>query len=229
MKPTLAFDVYGTLIDTNGVITKLEAYMPQKIAHDFAQTWRQTQLAYSFRRGLMKDYVDFSVCTRQALDYSCDVYKISLTQEAKNALIHTYKTLPAFADVKESLTQLKQEGYRLFAFSNGKAGDLAALLQHAQIHNAFLDIISLEDIKTYKPDTQAYAYFLKQSKAKSEEAWLISSNPFDIIGATSAGFQSAWVQRSDEQIYDPWDIPPTITIKNLAMLSQKIAAHQRQE
>ena len=66
MATTLAFDVYGTLINTHGVVSLLENMIGDN-AHAFSTTWREKQLEYSFRRGLMQNYVLFSVCTEQAL------------------------------------------------------------------------------------------------------------------------------------------------------------------
>jgi 2-haloacid dehalogenase len=57
---------------------------------------------------------------------------------------------------------------------------------------------------------------------EKENAWLVSSNSFDVIGAISAGMKAAWVQRSQEAIFDPWDIEPTITISSLLKLREKI-------
>jgi 2-haloacid dehalogenase len=34
--------------------------------------------------------------------------------------------------------------------------------------------------------------------------------------------KSVWVQRSPEAIFDPWEIEPTIIIKSLTTLSEKI-------
>ena len=50
---TLAFDVYGTLIDTQGVTVILEQFLGDR-AFEFSRTWREKQLEYSFRRGLMQ-------------------------------------------------------------------------------------------------------------------------------------------------------------------------------
>ena len=62
MSTTLGFDVYGTLIDTQGALSSLENMIPDK-AKNFSQTWREKQLEYSFRRGLMQNYANFGVCT----------------------------------------------------------------------------------------------------------------------------------------------------------------------
>ena len=67
MSVTLAFDVYGTLIDTHGIISILHELIGDK-AKDFSKTWRAKQLEYSFRRGLMQNYENFSVCTSQEHD-----------------------------------------------------------------------------------------------------------------------------------------------------------------
>ena len=48
---TIAFDVYGTLIDTDGVVSQLREWIGSQ-ADVFSQTWRSKQLEYSFRRGL---------------------------------------------------------------------------------------------------------------------------------------------------------------------------------
>ena len=47
-----------------------------------SRSWRQKQLEYSFRRGLMRDYCDFSVCTRQALVFACREHAVAIGEEA---------------------------------------------------------------------------------------------------------------------------------------------------
>jgi len=67
MKRVLAFDIYGTLIDTQGVVTLLVDILGDEKAMLFSETWRLKQLEYSYRRGLMKQYKKFSICTEEAL------------------------------------------------------------------------------------------------------------------------------------------------------------------
>lgn len=65
----LGFDVYGTLVDPLTLADPLRALVGEH-AVLFAELWQRKQLEYSFRRGLMRRYVDFDVCTRQALRYT---------------------------------------------------------------------------------------------------------------------------------------------------------------
>jgi 2-haloacid dehalogenase len=222
MAITLAIDVYGTLIDPHGVVVELEKYVGGK-APEFSRIWREKQLEYSFRRGLMQNYENFGVCTSHALDYTNSFFKNPLSQQAKEALLNAYKTLPAFDDVKEGLIRAKESGFRLFAFSNGIADAVDSLLTTACIRDLFLDVVSVDELKSFKPNPAVYSHFLRKSGSVGANAWLISSNPFDVIGAISSGMHAAWVQRSPETLFDPWGIEPTITVSSLTGLAEKIS------
>lgn len=221
MATTLAFDVYGTLINTQGVLSLLSEMLGTK-AEPFSNTWRAKQLEYSFRRGLMQNYVPFSVCTQQALDYSCAAHNVSLGDEQKTQLLGLYTRLPCFDDVKAGLETLKGQGYRLFAFSNGEKQTVNELLQHAKIADYFEGIVSADDIKTFKPNPAIYSYFLREAQATGSDTWLISSNSFDVIGARSHGMHAAWIKRSANAIFDPWEIAPTVTANNLIDLNTQL-------
>ena len=221
MATTLAFDVYGTLIDTHGVLAALDGLVGEQ-AKAFSQTWRDKQLEYSFRKGLMQNYETFAVCTSQALDYTCACYGADLNDGQKQELMAIYRVLPAFDDVQEGLQRLAAAGFRLYAFSNGAADALEVLLRNAGIRDLFLGVVSVDDIKSFKPNPAVYSHFLRKAKATGSEAWLISSNSFDVIGAMSAGMRSAWVKRSPEAVFDPWGLEPTLTVGSLLELEKKI-------
>jgi len=218
MALTLAFDVYGTLIDTHGVVAALQEMVGDQ-AQAFSQTWRDKQLEYSFRRGLMQNYQTFAVCTRQSLDYTCAVYQTPLSAEQKQQLLDSYRVLPAFADAPAALKQLRTAGVRQFAFSNGSAEAVEMLLVTAGIRDLFDGVVSCDDLRSFKPNPAVYAHFLRQAETSGDAAWMISGNPFDVIGARSAGMQAAWVKRSPAAVFDPWGIEPTLTAASLVELA----------
>ncbi|MEE3625845.1 haloacid dehalogenase type II [Nitrospirillum sp. BR 11752] len=222
MTVTLAFDVYGTLIDTQGLVTMLRGMVGDKAA-EFSRTWRERQLEYTFRRALMQNYVPFSACTAQALDHTCALYKTPLGPDQRTALLDAYRTLPAFSDVADGLALLRAAGFRLYAFSNGTAEAVRTLLDAAGVADLFLDIVSTDDLRSFKPNPAVYSHFLRMAGATGAETWLVSSNPFDVIGALSAGWRAAWVKRSPDALFDPWGIPPTATVPDLRHLAAAIA------
>lgn len=214
---TLAFDVYGTLIDTAGVYVALEQLVNNQ-ACLFMNTWRAKQLEYTFRRGLMQNYVDFSTCTRQSLEYTCKYLSIDLSEDEKTKLMQEYNALPAFPDVKVGIDKLKELKCQMFAFSNGKTDSVQKVLQNAGIDHYFDGVISVDEIKSYKPNPAVYAYFLRKSKSITSNTWLISSNPFDVTGAVSNGIRSVWIKRSPNAIFDPWEVEPTAIAESMTDL-----------
>lgn len=211
MALTLGFDVYGTLIDTAGVSAALLPIAGER-APEFARRWRDKQLEYSFRRGLMGDYVSFAECTRQALAHTADSFGIGLTPGQQQGLMEAYGRLPAFADAASSLRRLSASGHRLYAFSNGQAAAVHELLERAGLLQHFRDIVSVEEVRSFKPDPAVYRRFLQRTGSAPDAAWLISANPFDVIGAAALGLRTAWVQRSSAQPFDPWGVTPDLTL-----------------
>lgn len=202
MAQTLAFDVYGTLIDTAGVVRQLST-MVGEAAPAFSQRWREKQLEYSFRRGLMGAYRDFSVCTHDALTFVSSEMSLPLTDEQVDLLMACYRQLPAFEDARRALPKLQALGHRIYAFSNGLAEDVAALLRYAAIDHLFLDIISADEIHTFKPDPAIYRHFSARCEMPVQRCWLISSNAFDVLGAAAVGFKTAWIRRNPTTSFDP--------------------------
>lgn len=221
MSLTLGFDIYGTLIDPHGVVVQLSGVLGDR-ANDFSQVWRQKQLEYTFRRGLMRRYENFSVCTRDALDYTDLLMQTRLDDATKQSLLQSYRVLPAYEDVKQSLQVVSDKGYRLFALSNGLADAVQQLLEHAQIDHFFEGVVSVDSIQTYKPNPDVYHHFVETTNSELEQCWLVSSNAFDVIGAVSVGMKAAWLKRFDEMVFDPSEFQPSVTIRSLVDLASEI-------
>ncbi len=222
MRVILGFDVYGTLIDTAGIASALQKHAGER-ASEFAAVWRDKQLEYSFRRGLMQNYRPFTACTGDALEYACRFTGVDIPVQGKEDLMAAYTKLPPFADAVEALPRLQKAEYGLFAFSNGPAEDLTVLLENAGLLNFFQDVVSTDEMKSFKPNPAVYAHFLRRSSATGKTAWLVSGNPFDVIGALSAGINGAWVKRSAVAVFDPWEFEPTVEISALTELGPAIA------
>ena len=222
MPATLALDIYGTLIDPLAVKTALVAHVGDE-AGAFAETWRSKQLEYSFRRGLMGAYRNFTQVTRAALDFACEAHGASIEDNARITLMNHYRTLDAFPDVAPALTALQQKGVALHAFSNGVADDITALLEHAGLDDRVSSIVSADEVQTFKPDPRFYAHFLQRTGATAATTWLVSSNPFDVIGAAACGWNTVWVKRDPNAVFDPWEYVPEAIISNLMELPSLLA------
>ncbi|MBO6848942.1 MAG: haloacid dehalogenase type II [Marinobacter sp.] len=216
----LAFDVYGTLVDPMGMADLLT-----QDAGDTAQTvsslWREKQLEFSFRRGLMRVYEDFGVCTRQALRYAMASHQLGLASDREDELMAAYLSLPAFDDALPVLKAL-QGRYPLFAFSNGSYPALEKVLGHNGLLDQFEGLVSVDDIKSFKPDPAVYAYARRATGAWDEPLCLVSSNAWDVIGARAAGLKAVWVQRDPNKVFEDWGIKPSAVIQSLSELPKAL-------
>ena len=222
MTVALAFDIYGTLIDPHGVVEQLREHVGER-APQFSQVWRDKQLEYTWRRGLMRRYQDFGVCTRQALDYADTLLGSGLDDAAKMALMQAYRVLPAYPDVAANLESLRADSRRLYAFSNGTADMVSAVLEHAGIERLFDGVVSVDVLQTFKPDPAVYAHVVEVADVEPGQCWLVSSNGFDVIGAVAAGMRAAWLRRGGQVVFDPWGIEPDAVISSLDELPQILA------
>ncbi|WP_029331891.1 haloacid dehalogenase type II [Exiguobacterium oxidotolerans] len=189
----LVFDVYGTLFDVHAVKVKAEELYPEHGA-DISQVWRQKQLEYSFLRQLNGQYVPFSQVTRDALRYALLQLKLHVTEENIAALMEAYLELSHYEEVEAVLHEMS--GKQLAVFSNGSHDMLDPLIEQSGLESLFDHIISVDDIKQYKPTPAAYMHALNTLGLKREEVLFMSSNGWDITGAKSFGFRTAWINRS---------------------------------
>jgi 2-haloacid dehalogenase len=217
----LAFDVYGTLIDPFYMEEHLRQAFGEK-AKEATELWRAKQIEYSFRRALMKKYLPFDVCTAQALRFVSAHLGISLSEEAQANLMSKYPQLPAYQDVTDALGECAAQGFTIAACSNGTESAVRALLRNAGILQYFAKIVSVDPIRTFKPDPAVYEYLVAELQARRDRVWLISSNPFDVIGARACGLRTAWVQRDPKRVFDPWEFQPDLVVNGLAELPAKL-------
>jgi 2-haloacid dehalogenase len=216
----LAFDVYGTLIDP----LRMEDHMRDVFggrAKEAAELWRGKQIEYSFRRALMKKYQNFDVCTAQALRFACVQLGISADEDTLRSLLEKYPQLPAYPDVPGALTELEARGFQLVACSNGTENAVRGLLERAGILTRFSEIVSVDPLRTFKPDPAVYEHLVARVRAEKEMVWLISSNPFDVIGAKACGLRAVWVRRDPSKAFEPWEFEPDLVVPGLAQLPGK--------
>ncbi len=218
----IGFDVYGTLVDPLGISVELRRFVGDD-ADRVAQLWRTTQLEYTWRRSLMGVYEPFSVCTAQALDFAAHSLGHQLAPGVTASILEMYRQLPAFPEAAAGLERIRRAGHRMVAFSNGEAAFVRAVLGNAGLIPMLADVVSVDELKIYKPAPSVYRHLAARMGTEVAVTWLVSSNPFDVIGAKAAGLRAAWVRRNPRAILDPWGIEPDLIVSDLIELSERLA------
>ena len=219
MPHTIGFDIYGTMVDPLEMNEHLRPLVGEGLADRFSELWRNKQIEYAFRRALMRRYEDFDICTKQALVFAAHALGVELSEENQEKLVEEYQNLRPFPDVVPGLEAMREGGHALVAFSNGVEATTRTLMERAGILLHLESIISADDLKTFKPDPQVYLYLAGRLQRRPEETWLVSSNPFDVIGAKASGLKAAWVRCSPDVQFDPWGIEPDLIVPDLQALA----------
>ena len=215
----IGFDVYGTLVDPLGIGTALKRMVGDD-ADRVAQLWRTTQLEYTWRRSLMGTYEPFSVCTAQALDFATRSLGHQLAPGATADLLELYAHLPAFPEAAAGLERIRRAAHRMVAFSNGEVAAVRMVLTNAGLLPLLEDVVSVDEVKIYKPAPSVYRHLAARVGSAIGDTWLVSSNPFDVIGAKAAGLRAAWVSRNPRANLDPWGLAPDLIVSDLVELSE---------
>ena len=221
MPEVIGFDIYGTLVDPLDMDEHLGEIVEEGAAR-FSALWREKQIEYTWRRGLMREYADFGVCTRQALDFAALSFGLELSDDGRERLVQEYQNLRPFKDVLPGLKRLRSEGHTLVAFSNGVEETARVLLERGGVLDHLEDVFSVDDLGTFKPDPEVYRHLARRLGRPVGETWLVSSNGWDVIGAKSAGLRAAWVRRNPETIYDPWGVEPDLVVEDLEQLAGRL-------
>jgi len=208
------FDAYGTLFDVNSAAVKCKEKLGNRW-ENFANAWRTTQLEYTWLRSLMKKHKNFWEITEDSLDHAMETFKIK--KEMRNELLNLYKKLSPYPEVKDCLEELKSKKIKIAILSNGTPDLLEELVRSNNIQNYFDDIMSIESVGIYKPDSKVYEMPIKKYDCKPENICFMSSNTWDVSGGGVFGYNAVWVNRFNK-VFDKLSYKPKFVINSLNQL-----------
>jgi 2-haloacid dehalogenase len=209
------FDAYGTLFDVHAAIARHAAAAGPQAAR-FSEIWRSKQLEYAWTMTLAGQYADFWTLTEQALDYAF-ARVTSVDRALRPKLLEAYLRLDAFADAADALARLKSQGVRLAILSNGTPRMLDATVEASGIASLLDAVFSVDTVRLYKPRPEVYALVTDGLGLAAQDIVFVSSNRWDVMGATAFGFRSVWVNRGN-QPDEYCERPPARVVDNLSLL-----------
>lgn len=204
------FDAYGTLFDVHSVAAACEHHFPGQGA-DLSRLWRSKQLEYTWLRTLMERYADFEHVTADALAHACEALGLTLDDDARRELMEAYRHLTPYPEVPATLDALA--GRPRAILSNGSPSMLDAVVANAGLANRLEAVISVDALRVYKPHPCVYALATERLGLRADAIAFVSSNFWDIAGATSFGFRTFWINRSGQK-------PDELGFRPRAMLSR---------
>ncbi|MBI4607540.1 MAG: haloacid dehalogenase type II [Candidatus Rokubacteria bacterium] len=218
----ILFDAYGTLFDVHSVVEAGRAITadPQTLS----LAWRQKQLEYTWLRALMGRYVDFWQVTEAALRYAARRLGLSASEAQLEQLMQAYLSLAAFREVRATLERLR--GIPLAILSNGSPAMLAAAVTSSGLGGAFVHVLSVDAVKTYKPSPEVYGLGTRAMGLPAPELLFVSANAWDVAGAKAFGYQVCWCNRTQAPM-EELGVAPDFTVGRLDELPALVASAPR--
>ena len=110
-------------------------------------------------------------------------------------MLEAYNSLATFPDVAVALRNIgSDENIEAYIFTNGSKEMVTSSVTKSPgmgpYQNVFKELITVEEVHSFKPDRKVYEYFLRKVGKEDDvsSVWLVTSNPFDVVGAKTAGF-----------------------------------------
>lgn len=200
---TVAFDLYGTLLDVSGLASRLAPFIGAQ-APELLARWRKRQL----ERTWTLPYEPFDAVTMHALD---DVAP-DLADDVREKMCATWLALPAHPDAVDALQTLGSKGVRRAVLSNGTAAMIRSAVDAAGL--PIDEIRSADEVKAYKTDPRVYAL------APKGTTLFVSGNAWDADGAKKYGHDVAFIDRGGPPPVTPVDV----RVRSLAELAKIVTA-----
>ena len=217
---TLIFDVNETLLDLEPLKKSINKALGNEHAAD---VWFSQLLQYSLVESITGSYHDFSAIAAAVFKMNAQKHEKEFSEEEIQRILSPINKLSAYPDVKNGLAKLKNAGFRLIAFSNGKPSVLEEQLDFAGLSKYFDDILSVDPVKKYKPHPDTYQFVLTESGITAENTMMVAAHGWDITGALRAGLQTAFIQRPGKFVF-PLAEKPTLETRNIETLASELTS-----
>jgi 2-haloacid dehalogenase len=128
-----------------------------------------------------------------------------------------------FPEADAALERLGRGGQRQLAIlSNGTPTMLQAAVRNAGLGVRFAALLSVDAVRTYKPDPRVYQLGLDTFGGAPADFLFVSSNAWDAAGARAFGYPVAWLNRAGAPP-ERLGVSPDLVLPNLMALADALA------
>lgn len=213
MRPqALLFDVFGTVVDWRGSLTRQLGQFGQArgLTADWERLVIQWRAAYQpalqeVRSG-RRPFVDLDILHREMLDRLLPAFGLrALNDEDRDWMVRGWHHLDAWPDAVAGLARLKG-AFIVATLSNGGVHLLVNMAKHAGL--PWDAIFSAGNFRHYKPDRAVYLGAAELLARPPEALMLVAAHNNDLQAARACGLKTAYVQRPTEDARPDgdWDI-----------------------
>lgn len=214
----LAFDVNETLLSLEPIKGKMDEVFG--IGAPVGE-WFARMLHGSLVANETGTYRSFAEIGTEALLTVAFKRGLAMRGEDAESIVDTMTHLPPHPDVYNALERLFDDGYVMVALTNGSTRAANAQIENAGLHPFIRRVISVEEVRRFKPDPAPYHRAASVMGVDIAEMMMVAAHDWDCVGAVSAGSQAAFVRRPGVVWSLPTE-PPHLIVGDIAGLADKL-------
>jgi 2-haloalkanoic acid dehalogenase type II len=192
------FDCYGTLIDWEGGLGSFlyDFALRQRDDRSNGRELRERWEAIQFEV-IHGEYMRYADALAESLRLLSEERGWRYSDEDGKALARSMRSWQPFPDTAPALRRAHDAGLKLVIVSNTDRDIIEHSLRH--IEAPIDDIVTAEDVRSYKPSLPHFERTLEVVGAPAEQILHVAFGfKYDIGPAQELGFASAWVNRRAE-------------------------------
>ena len=217
MANKLVFDVIETLLDLRPV--------QESFARVFGEPgplgeWFARLLHGSLVATVTDSYEEFGTIGGRALGAVASRRGHELSDEDRDTILGAMRRLPPHPEVPDALARLRSAGFSLATLTNSSEQMARAQLEHAGLVDLFDHVLSVEEVRRYKPAPEPYLMAADRLRAPPSEMRMVAAHDWDVWGATRGGCAAAFIARRDV----PFTVgePPDLAGPDLSVVAEAI-------
>ena len=215
----VAFDIVETTFSLEALRPQLSA---QGIPGASLETWFARILRDAFALAVTDTYAGFRDIAAATLAEIAREHGRELGKAGLDAVLEGFGQLDPHPDAAEAFRILRSADVRVAALSNGAAETTQALLQRAGFSSLVERVISVAEVRQWKPRRGLYLHAAEVLDVTPAELALVATHAWDVHGAKCAGLFTGFVARG--QSFPATMAAPDIIGQSLAEIAREIAA-----
>ncbi|MGH9771539.1 MAG: haloacid dehalogenase type II [Candidatus Acidiferrales bacterium] len=215
---SVAFDVIGTTFSLEPV---RDALVQLGVPSQALEIWFARSLRDAFALAATEAFSPFRALFENNLDELARSHSVSIGAEQKEQVLSQFAALPAHSDATEAFQLPRNASIRIFTLSNGTTAVSEKLLQKAGLMNLAERVISVDDIRVFKPRREIYLHAAQLAGIAPSDMALVATHAWDVHGAKRTGLMAGFVTR--EQIFPATMQVPDVTGASLLDVARALA------
>jgi len=214
----IVFDVNETLVD----LSRLRLIFDDlKMPPHSLEWWFATLLRDGMALAASGDYGSFASLAGVALDEIMSACGSGTPPGARARILAQFAELDVHPDVAPAFERLAKVGLPILALTNGSERITRDVLERSALTSFVSHVYSVEAVQLWKPRVEAYRYIADEVGLAPQSLAMVAAHPWDLHGAWSAGFITAWVNRHERVFPDVFH-PPDFAAGNLVDLTEHL-------